>query len=101
MPTQDVAELFTPFFAGLTDPRLERTQRHTLLDIIILAVCATLGNANGWADIERFSKAKLDFFRTFLELPNGVPSHDTFGRVFASSRSGPIDGLHPTVARRA
>ncbi len=74
---------FTPFFAGLTDPRLERTQRHTLLDIIILAVCATLGNANGWADIERFSKAKLDFFRTFLDLPNGIPSHDTFGRVFA------------------
>ena len=83
MPTQDVAELFTPFFAGLTDPRLERTQRHTLLDIIILAVCATLGNANGWADIERFGKAKLDFFRTFLPLPNGIPSHDTFGRVFA------------------
>ncbi len=85
MPTQDVAELFTPFFAGLTDPRLERTQRHTLLDIIILAVCATLGNANGWADIERFSKAKLDFFRTFLDLPNGIPSHDTFGRVFIVS----------------
>ncbi len=87
MPTQDVAELFTPFFAGLTDPRLERTQRHTLLDIIILAVCATLGNANGWADIERFSKAKLDFFRTFLDLPNGIPSHDTFGQRLRSSRS--------------
>ncbi len=42
-----------------------------------------MGNANGWADIERFSKAKLDFFRTFLDLPNGIPSHDTFGRVFA------------------
>ncbi len=83
MPTHDVAELFTPFFADLTDPRLERTKRHTLLDIIVLAVCATLGNADGWADIERFGKAKLDFFRTFLELPNGVPSHDTFGRVFA------------------
>jgi predicted transposase YbfD/YdcC len=51
--------------------------------MVILAVCATLGNADGWADIERFSKAKLDFFRTFLELPNGIPSHDTFGRVFA------------------
>src|SRR5262249_62034391 len=48
-----------------------------------LAVCATLGNANGWADIERFGKAKFDFFRTFLDLPNGIPSHDTFGRVFA------------------
>jgi predicted transposase YbfD/YdcC len=62
---------------------MERTRRHSLLEIIILAVCATLGNANGWADIERFGNAKLDFFRTFLELPNGIPSHDTFGRVFA------------------
>lgn len=62
---------------------MERTKRHALLDIIILAVCATLGNANGWADIERFGQDKIDFFRTFLELPNGIPSHDTFGRVFA------------------
>lgn len=83
MPKQNTLELFAPFFANLTDPRLERTRRHALLDIIILAVCATLGNADGWADIERFGKAKLDFFRTFLELPNGIPSHDTFGRVFA------------------
>jgi predicted transposase YbfD/YdcC len=83
MPARDAVELFAPFFENLTDPRLERTKRHSLLDIMILAVCATLGNANGWADIERFGKAKLDFFRTFLELPNGIPSHDTFGRVFA------------------
>jgi len=83
MPNRDALELFAPFFAKLTDPRVERTRRHTLLDIIILAVCATLGNANVWADIERFGKAKFDFFRTFLELPNGIPSHDTFGRVFA------------------
>ncbi len=83
MPTPKTRELFTPFFENLTDPRLNRTKRHALLDIIILAVCATLGNANGWADIERFGKAKLDFFRSFLELPNGIPSHDTFGRVFA------------------
>jgi predicted transposase YbfD/YdcC len=83
MPTCDTMELFAPFFEKLTDPRLARTKRHALLDILILAVCATLGNANGWADIERFGNAKLDFFRTFLDLPNGIPSHDTFGRVFA------------------
>jgi predicted transposase YbfD/YdcC len=83
MPTRSPLELFAPFFVSLTDPRMERTKRHSLLEIIILAVCATLGNANGWADIERFGNAKLDFFRTFLELPNGIPSHDTFGRVFA------------------
>ena len=83
MPTRDALELFAPFFENLTDPRMERTKRHALLDIIILAVCATLGNANGWADIARFGQDKIDFFRTFLELPNGIPSHDTFGRVFA------------------
>src|ERR1700722_20069946 len=83
MPKRDALYLFTSFFENLTDPRMKRTRRHALLDIIILAVCATLGNADGWADIERFARAKLDFFRTFLDLPNGIPSHDTFGRVFA------------------
>src|SRR5579884_793129 len=83
MPRRETLELFAPFFENLTDPRVERTRRHALLDIIVLAVRATLGNADGWADIERFAKSKLDFFRSFLELPNGIPSHDTFGRVFA------------------
>src|SRR6266849_1904397 len=83
MPTRDPVELFAPFFENLTDPRLERTKRHSLLDIVILAVCATLGNADGWVDIECLANAKIDFFRTFLDLPNGIPSHDTFGRVFA------------------
>jgi predicted transposase YbfD/YdcC len=83
MPTRDTLEFFAPFFENLTDPRMERTKRHSLLEIIILAVCGTLGNANGWADIERYGKTKLSFFRTFLELPHGIPSHDTFGRVFA------------------
>jgi predicted transposase YbfD/YdcC len=83
MPTRDPLELFAPFFANLADPRVDRTKRHALLDIIILAVCATLGNADGWVDMECFANAKIDFFRTFLELPNGIPSHDTFGRVFA------------------
>src|SRR5579871_1621193 len=83
MPTRKTLELFAPFFVELTDPRLNRCKRHPLLDILILAVCATLGGADGWADIERFGKAKLDFFRRFLDWPHGIPSHDTFGRVFA------------------
>ncbi len=83
MPTPKTVELFAPFFVDLTDPRVARARRHNLLDILILAVCATLGNADGWADVERFATAKLDFFKTFLDLPHGIPSHDTFGRVFA------------------
>jgi predicted transposase YbfD/YdcC len=76
-------ELFAPHFATLADPRMARRRRHTLLDMIVLTLCATLGGADGWADVERFGNAKLDFFRSFLDLPNGIPSHDTFGRVFA------------------
>jgi predicted transposase YbfD/YdcC len=83
MPSSRRRELFTPHFADLPDPRIDRGKVHDLLDILILALCATLGGANGWADIARFGKAKLDFFRQFLELPNGIPAHDTFGRVFA------------------
>lgn len=83
MPAPTTLELFAPFFVNLTDPRLDRSKRHTLLNIIILAVCGTLGGADGWADIERFGRAKVGFFRRFLDLPHGIPSHDTFGRVFA------------------
>jgi predicted transposase YbfD/YdcC len=82
MPTAKTLELFTPFFDNLTDSRIDRTKRHELLNIIILAVCATLGGANGWADIERFARSKMAFFQRLLDLPNGIPSHDTFGRVF-------------------
>src|SRR5919202_1033065 len=71
-------------FAPLTDPRVERTKRHHLLDIIVIAICAVICGADGWVDVEEFGKAKLAWFRTFLALPNGIPSHDTFGRVFAA-----------------
>jgi predicted transposase YbfD/YdcC len=83
MPSPRFKELFTAHFGKLTDPRINRTRRHGLLDMLILAVCASIGGANGWSDIARFAKAKLAFFRQFLDLPNGIPSHDTFGRVFA------------------
>jgi len=70
-------------FADLEDPRIDRTKLHQLLDIIIIAICAVICGADTWVDVEEFGNAKIDWFRTFLELPNGIPSHDTFGRVFA------------------
>lgn len=70
-------------FADVEDPRIDRTKLHQLLDIITIAVCAAICGADGWVAVEEFGKAKIDWFRTFLELPNGIPSHDTFGRVFA------------------
>jgi predicted transposase YbfD/YdcC len=71
-------------FAPLKDPRVERTKHHHLLDILVIAVCAVICGADSWVEIEAFGNAKLNWFRTFLELPNGIPSHDTFGRVFAA-----------------
>lgn len=73
----------TDYFGSLPDPRLERRKRHLLLDILAIAVCAVIAGADGWTDIEQFGRAKEQWFRTFLALPNGIPSHDTFGRVFA------------------
>ena len=71
-------------FAALPDPRVARARRHDLLDVVTIALCAVLCGADGWVDVEAFGKAKLAWLRTFLALPNGIPSHDTFGRVFAA-----------------
>src|SRR3954470_21779063 len=70
-------------FAAPSDPRVERGQGHPLLSIVGVALCAILGGADGWVAVERFGKAKADWFRRFLDLPNGIPSHDTFGRVLS------------------
>ena len=70
-------------FGDLTDPRIDRTKLHKLLDILVIAICAVIAGADNWEDIEEFGKARLAWFQTFLELANGIPSHDTFTRVFA------------------
>lgn len=70
-------------FAALPDPRINRTRRHNLLDILVIALCASLCGIDDWASVSLFGKLKEDWFRSFLELPGGIPSHDTFGRVFS------------------
>ena len=69
-------------FAKLEDPRADN-KRHLLMDMIIVAICAAICGAEGWEDVELFGRSKHDWFKTFLNLPHGIPSHDTFGRVFA------------------
>ena len=69
-------------FANLEDPRVERTKLHSLLSIVTIALCAVICGADTWDDIEEFGKAKADWLSSFLHLPNGIPSHDTFNRVF-------------------
>ena len=70
-------------FADLPDPRIDRTKRHKLIDIIAIAICGVICGANDWVAIEAYGQAKESWLRQFLELPNGIPSHDTFGDVFA------------------
>src|SRR5258708_29289197 len=70
-------------FANLDDPRMDRTRLHELIDILVIAICAVICGADDWVDVEAFGKAKESWLRTFLELPNGIPAHDTFNRVFA------------------
>ena len=70
-------------FAKLEDPRIDRTKRHKLIDIVTIAICAVICGADTWVDVALFGRSKREWLEQFLELPGGVPSHDTFGRVFA------------------
>ena len=75
--------VFLQCFGRIEDPRLDRQKKHKLIDIVAIAVCAAIAGADGWTEVAMFGRAKEAWFRTFLELKNGIPSHDTFGRVFA------------------
>lgn len=70
-------------FAELEDPRAKHLTDHKLLDIIMVAICAVICGAESWTDVELFGNERLEWLKQFLELKNGIPSHDTFGRVFA------------------
>jgi predicted transposase YbfD/YdcC len=70
-------------FSSIPDPRMDRTKAHELIDILVIAVCAAICGADTWVDVETFGQEKEDWLKRFLHLPNGIPSHDTFGRVFS------------------
>ena len=70
-------------FQTLEDPRIERTKKHNLLDILVIALCTLLTGGEGFQDMALFGQSKQAWLQTFLALPHGIPSHDTFGRVFA------------------
>lgn len=71
-------------FDDLPDPRIDRTKQHRLIDIVTIAICAVLSGADSFVEIATYGRAKEAWLRTVLTLPNGIPSHDTFGRVFAA-----------------
>ena len=72
------------YFARLTDPRVERNREHLLEEILLIAIAAVLSGAESWNDIEEYGDSKREWLQTFLRLPGGIPSHDTFNRVFSA-----------------
>lgn len=70
-------------FADLPDPRIDRCKRHKLIDIVVIGLCAVICGADGPTDMETFGESKAEWLKQFLELPGGIPSHDTFGRVLS------------------
>lgn len=76
--------IFVECFGTIEDPRVDRTKKHLLLDIIALGLCAVIAGAEGWEEIEDFGQAHYAWFDGFLGLPNGIPSHDTIARVFSA-----------------
>lgn len=71
-------------FENLPDPRVNRTKHHALIDLLVIAVCTLLCGGESFNDMEDFGLAKRDWFKTFLSLSHGIPSHDTFNRLFAA-----------------
>lgn len=76
-------------FAEMPDPRVERTRQHPLVNVVVIALCAVLAEADSFYDIAEFGRIKKDWLARFLDLENGIPSHDTFGRVLAR-----LDPMH-------
>jgi predicted transposase YbfD/YdcC len=72
------------YFSSMTDPRVERTKLHKLEDILAIAICATICGAEGWYEMAFFGQCKQPWLETFLELPNGIPTDDTFRRVISA-----------------
>src|SRR3954466_9621644 len=92
MPSPGVLLSIGHHFAELRDPRRQHGQRHRLLDIIVIALCAVIAGSDTWQEVETFARRRRDWLARFLGLDNGVPSHDTFERVF--------DRLDPLALQR-
>ena len=78
-----IIALLTERFSDLEDPRTGRATLHQLIDVVVIAICAVICGADSWVDVEMFGKSKKNWLSQLRALPNGIPSHDTFGRVFA------------------
>jgi hypothetical protein len=81
-PIAEIQANLSNYFSEIKDPRVGRTKKHLLQDILVIAILAVIAGAEGWEDIENYGISKQEWLKEFLELPNGIPSDDTFRRVF-------------------
>jgi predicted transposase YbfD/YdcC len=81
-PLNEIQSNLSSYFSNIKDPRVKRTKKHLLTDILVIAILAVIAGAEGWEDIENYGIAKQEWLEEFLELPHGIPSDDTFRRVF-------------------
>ena len=77
-------------FGKLSDPRVRLKTQHKLIDIVIITICGVICGADNWTEIASYGEIKRKWFESFLELPNGIPSHDTFGTSFFIAVAGRI-----------
>jgi hypothetical protein len=85
LPLTEVHQIqasLTNYFEQLPDPRVSRTKKHLLKDILVIAILAVIAGAQGWEDMENYGLSKQEWLAEFLELPHGIPSDDTFRRLF-------------------
>jgi len=87
-------------FHVVRDPRVERTRKHELHDILVIAICAVICGAESWNEIEEFGRSNEDWFREFLDLPYGIPSHPKAGRCAATPSVASSRRSNPTSSRR-
>ncbi|NJQ98070.1 MAG: transposase family protein [Hydrococcus sp. CSU_1_8] len=87
MNKESLRESIEEHFGKIPDPRVVTRSSHKLVDIIAIAILAILCGADRWFAIETYGKAKEEWLSTFLELPNAIPSHDTFGRIFSQKKA--------------
>jgi hypothetical protein len=97
MPSQPTS--ISVHFGALPDPRVARTKAHLLIDILTIGLCAVRCGGKGWTDMATFGQAREGWLRTFLALLGGIPSHDTFGRVFAALDPDPFGAAFAAWAR--
>ena len=82
MSTSSAIAKMTECFAEITDPQVQRTKHYALIDIVVIALCGVICGCNSWEDLPKYGRAKRDWLRRYLRLTNGIPSTDTFARVF-------------------